>query len=172
MLAARCAAVFLMPSGVTMSRRRNAWIMAGVLLSAASWANAQTPATPQALRWNADTLGNHRYLLQVDAPASAVRVLIPWRRRDAHPEQVAVIVTGPDGKPVANVLRGKVDRAAGELVFEAAQAGTYAVYYQPYVSTGRSNYPTVNYATPKDTADATWARKIGVGARAWQHLPQ
>ncbi len=146
--------------------------MAGVLLGATSWVNATAPEMPPSLRWDASTLGNHRYLVQVDAPAAAVHVVIPWRRRDAHPEQVAVVVTDPSGKPVGNVLRGNIDRASGELVFQAAQAGVYAIYYQPYVSVGRSNYPTVTYATPKDSAEAAWSRKIGSGAQAWAKLPQ
>nr|WP_233176250.1 glycoside hydrolase domain-containing protein [Dyella sp. ASV24] len=145
--------------------------MAGVLLSATCATHAQTPVTQQALRWNADALGNHRYLIQVDAPATAVHVLIPWRRRDAHPDNVAVIVTAPDGSTVANVQRGRIDQASGELVFQAVQSGTYAVYYQPYVGKGRSNYPTVTYAEPKDTADAAWAAKLG-DAKRWSRLPQ
>ncbi|MDR3447810.1 MULTISPECIES: glycoside hydrolase domain-containing protein [unclassified Dyella] len=151
--------------------RRSAWIMAGALWGATCATHAQTPVTQQALRWNADALGNHRYLIQVDAPATAVHVLIPWRRRDAHPENVAVIVTAPDGSTVANVRRGRIDQASGELVFQAVQAGTYAVYYQPYVGKGRSNYPTVTYAEPKDTADAAWAAKLG-DAKRWSRLPQ
>ncbi|ULU24261.1 hypothetical protein DYST_01174 [Dyella terrae] len=145
--------------------------MAGALWGATCATHAQTPVTQQALRWNADALGNHRYLIQVDAPAAAVQVLIPWRRRDAHPENVAIIVTAPDGSTVANVRRGRIDQASGELVFQAAQAGTYAVYYQPYVGKGRSNYPTVTYAEPKDTADAAWAAKLG-DAKRWSRLPQ
>ncbi|PMQ03505.1 hypothetical protein DyAD56_19750 [Dyella sp. AD56] len=145
--------------------------MAGALWGATCATHAQTPVTQQALRWNADALGNHRYLIQVDAPATAVHVLIPWRRRDAHPENVAVIVTAPDGSTVANVRRGRIDQASGELVFQAVQAGTYAVYYQPYVGKGRSNYPTVTYAEPKDTADAAWAAKLG-DAKRWSRLPQ
>ncbi|PXV61578.1 hypothetical protein SAMN04487785_103262 [Dyella jiangningensis] len=145
--------------------------MVGALLGAAGVAHAQAPATQQALRWNADALGNHRYLVQVDAPATAVHVVISWRRRDAHPENVAVIVTAPDGSIVTNVRRGAIDRASGELVFQATQAGTYAIYYQPHVSKGRSNYPTVSYATPSDTADAAWSRKLG-DAKHWSRLPQ
>lgn len=154
-----------------MGHRRSAWIVAGVLLGAACASGAQTPVTQQPLRWNADALGNHRYLIQVDAPATAVRVVIPWRRRDAHPEHVAAIVTAPDGSVVANVRRGSIDQASGELVFQAAQAGTYAVYYQPYESKGRSNYPTVTYAEPKDTADEAWSAKVG-DAKRWLRLPQ
>jgi hypothetical protein len=148
-------------SGVNVVHRRSAWIMAGVLLGTACAGHAQTPVTQPSLRWNADALGNHRYLVQVDAPGTAVHLVIPWRRRDAHPEDVAVIVTAPDGSIVTNLRRGSIDQASGELVFRAAQAGTYAIYYQPYVSKGRSNYPTVTYAKPKDTADAAWTGKAG-----------
>lgn len=147
-------------------------IMAGVLLGVTMWGgvHAAAEAAPT-LRWNADQLGNHRYLVQVAQPANAVHVVIPWRRRDAHPEQVNVIVTGPDGQTVANVRRGTIDRASGELVFQASKAGTYAVYYQPYVSTGRANYPTVTYAEVRDTADPAWAHKLGTDASAWRRLP-
>ncbi|WP_445143949.1 glycoside hydrolase domain-containing protein [Dyella sp. Tek66A03] len=155
-----------------MGNRRSAWIVAGVLLCAASWANATAPDMPPSLRWAASTLGNHRYLVQVDGPANAVHVVIPWRRRDAHPDQVAVIVVDPDGKSLSNVLRGTINRASGELVFQAAQAGIYAIYYQPYVSSGRSNYPTVTYAPSKQDADAAWSRKLGASAQAWRSLPQ
>ena len=148
-----------------------AWAMACTLLAAACPLHAQALKTQQPLRWNADALGNHRYLVQVDKPTQAVRVVIPWRRRDAHPGDVAVIVNAPDGTAVTNVLRGAIDQASGELVFQAAKAGVYALYYQPYVSKGRSNYPTVTYLAPANTADAAWAAKVG-DATHWSHLPQ
>jgi hypothetical protein len=154
-----------------MTQRRSAWLVMGALLALAPAAPAADEHGAPALRWDASRFGNHRYLVQVDAPADAVRVEIPWRRRDAHPERVAVIVADPDGVPVANVLRGDIDRAAGELVFQAAKAGTYAVYYQPYVSNGRSNYPVVTYAAPKETADAAWAAKFAK-APALRKLPE
>ncbi len=160
-----------------MNKRRFPCRLAGLLACALLGASTALGAQPQTsgsgahLRWDADRYGNHRYLVQVTKPADAVDVVVPWRRRDLHPEQVAVIVTGPDGKVVANVLRGAIDQASGELVFEARQAGVYAVYYQPYLSNGRSNYPTVSYATPKDTADAGWAGKTGHDAAHWRALP-
>ncbi|MGY3039006.1 hypothetical protein ACVWWQ_000593 [Rhodanobacter sp. TND4EL1] len=161
-----------------MSKRRFPSLWApGLLACALLGASTVLQAQPQTfdggspLRWDASTYGNHRYLVQVATPAEAVHVVIPWRRRDLHPQQVAVIVTAPDGKVVANVLRGAIDQASGELVFEARQAGIYAVYYQPYLSTGHSNYPTVTYAVPKDTAVAGWAGKIGHDAAHWRKLP-
>ncbi|MFC5740987.1 glycoside hydrolase domain-containing protein [Dyella tabacisoli] len=140
-------------------------------LSGATMAMA-TQAEQPVLRWDAQSYGNHRYTARVEKAADAVHVILPWRRRDAHPEQVAVIVTGPDGKVIANVLRGSIDRASGELVFQAAQAGVYAIYYQSYLSNGRSNYPTVTYPAPKDSADSAWVRKVGKDAQAWKRLPQ
>ncbi|TBR38914.1 MULTISPECIES: glycoside hydrolase domain-containing protein [Dyella] len=147
--------------------QRSAWVMMGVLLAAPMVLSAQTDGVH--LRWDAQAFGNHRYLVKVSAAERAVAVTLPWRRRDVHPEQVAVIVTGPDGKVVGNVLRGVIDQAQGQLVFEASQPGTYAIYYQPYVSNGRSNYPTVTYAKPAETADAGWARKVG---KRWDKLPK
>ncbi|NII73803.1 hypothetical protein FHW84_002376 [Dyella sp. SG562] len=147
-----------------------ACMMAGASLALAPVANADEHGAP-VLRWDPAKLGNHRYLVQVDAPAEAVHVVIPWRRRDAHPEKLAVIVADPDGAPVANLVTGKIDRASGELVFQAAKAGTYAVYYQPYVGGGRSNYPVVTYAAARDIADPAWAGKLGK-ASAWNRLPQ
>ena len=102
-----------------------AWMVSGALLVAAP-AVVGAPAAP-VLRWDAATLGNHRYLVDVTKAADAVTVDIPWRRRDAHPENVAVIVTDPAGNRVANVLRGRIDRESGELLFQARTTGTYAV---------------------------------------------
>ena len=137
------------------------------------FATAMAQTDPVPLRWNADTLGNHRYTGQVDKPAEAVRAVIPWRRRDAHPDQVATIVVGPDGQVVGNVARVRIDPSSGELVFEAKQAGSYAIYYMPYVPSGRSNYPTVTYLAPKNTADAHWLQHSGAAdAKREAKLPQ
>lgn len=145
------------------------------LLLAAAWPlAAQTlPLPVPHWRWDASQFGNHRFVVHVDAPAAAVRAEIPWRRRDAHPGQVATIVVGPHGKPVANVVREAITRVSGSLVFEATVAGDYAVYYQPYVQDGRSNYPTVTYRPPMDTADAAWKKQVGADDPArWRKLPQ
>ena len=114
------------------------------------------------LRWDADRYGNHRYTVAVDKPAEAVRATIRWHRRDSHPENVATLVVGPDGQVVGNVVRERIDQAEGVLVFEAKRAGTYAIYYQPYASSGSRNYPTVTYRAPADTADATWVKQNGL----------
>jgi Family of unknown function (DUF6067) len=152
-----------------MSCRWLVWMVSGALLIAAPGIVGAQSAP--ALRWDAATLGNHRYLVEVTKAADAVTVTIPWRRRDAHPENVAIIVTDPLGNRVANVQRGHIDRESGELLFQARAMGTYAVYYQPYITKGRGNYPTVVYAAPTTTAEASWAKKFGDASR-WNGLPR
>jgi len=143
-----------------MSKLPTACLLACALFAAgAAAAQTRTLEDGVQLRWNADQYGNHRYTVAVDKPAAAVQATIPWQRRDRHPERVATIVVGPDGQVVGNVVRERIDQAEGVLAFEAKQAGTYAIYYQPYVGSGSRNYPTVKYRTPTDTADAAWVKK-------------
>lgn len=142
-----------------MDKRFVPCVLALATLSAAANLWAETEPVP--LHWNAERFGNHRYTVQVDKPANAVRAILPWRRRDLHPDQVATMVVGPDGQIVNNVARVHMDQASGELAFEAKQAGVYAIYYQPYVSKGHANYPTVTYLPPENHADAQWLQSSG-----------
>lgn len=142
-----------------MDKRFVPCVLALATLSAAANLWAETEPVP--LHWNAERFGNHRYTVQVDKPANAVRAILPWRRRDLHPDQVATMVVGPDGQIVNNVARVHMDQASGELAFEAKQAGVYAIYYQPYVSKGHANYPTVTYLPPENHADAQWLQYSG-----------
>lgn len=157
-----------------MLKPHHACLLAGLLSAMGGALQAQpSAATVAGLRWDADRYGNHRYTVAVDRPAAAVRVTIPWHRRDRHPENVATLVVGPDGQAVANVVRERIDQAEGVLAFEARQAGTYAVYYQPYASSGSRNYPTVTYRAPADAADAAWVEKNGLAdPRRVAKLPQ
>ena len=108
--------------------------------------------------WDPETFGNHRAVVQVDAPGRFVHVTVPWRRPDRHPETKAVIVVAErGGAAVANVRRGAITQAAGEFDFEpTAGAGRYFLYYLPYKSGGRSNYPNVTYLPVTQTADSAW----------------
>ncbi|HMA41899.1 MAG TPA: glycoside hydrolase domain-containing protein, partial [Gemmatimonadales bacterium] len=101
---------------------------------------------------------------------AAVRVRIPWRRRDEQPEaKRIVIVAAATGVRVANVMAVAVNREYGDLVFEpTAGPGDYYVYYMPYQGTFRSNYPRITYRPPDSTAAPAWlARWRG----AWAALP-
>ena len=108
--------------------------------------------------WDADTLGNHRAVLKVTEKADAVRAHIPWRRRDAEPEKINIIIIEEStGRKVSNLLRLNVNRSYGDIVFQAQNPGTYYVYYLPYVSKGR-NYPVVTYQAPENEADPAWLK--------------
>lgn len=127
--------------------------------------------------WDADTYGNHRAVVRVPAAAPAVRVRIPWRRWDQNPEKKhIIIVRGATDTRVLNVARVSVTREAGDLVFEAPAAGDYHVYYLPNIGSGRSNYPTVTYPAPEETADLAWLGRHHVSpgelaGGAWRRLP-
>ena len=112
--------------------------------------------------WDVETLGNHRAVLVVpESPGDIVHVVVPWRRRDADPAARHVIITNAALVPIANVRRGAVSREQGEFWFEPTQgAGRYYLYYLPWESAGRSNYPRVNYPPPKDSASAAWSARV------------
>lgn len=117
--------------------------------------------TAGADRWDTETLGNHRAVIEVGQSAraaKAVRVIIPWRRRDDQPEgKLIIVVDSRTGSRVRNVRPGTITREAGEIIFEPVSGpGRYYVYYLPYVSGGRRNYPTVTYPKPERTADRSW----------------
>jgi hypothetical protein len=124
--------------------------------------------------WDAQIYGNHRFVVDVAASAPAVRATIPWRRRDAHPDKVAVLITAESGHPVLNAVVERSTREVGSLVFEPLRgAGRYFVYTQPFHQLGRANYPTVLYLAPQDTADAGWRRTNGIDDPARrQKLPE
>ncbi len=131
-------------------------------------------------RWNADSLGNHRVLARVDAPADAVQLHIPWRRRDESPERKnIVILDASTGARITNVIRISVTREAGDLVFQpGATSREYAVYFMPYRRTNRSaNYPRIVYPAPDSTADSAWLRRnrlrdAGASGDSWRSLPR
>jgi len=143
--------------------------------------------------WDADSLGNHRAVVVVEARdegsesvPDAVRVRIPWRRRDLEPEKKNIIVVdAATGTRVENLARIDINREYGDIAFQPKTVpGDYFVYYMPWVTSGRSNYPTVNYPEPEETAQAEWLRRHGleagrtagdegaISSEAWQSLPE
>ncbi len=119
--------------------------------------------------WNPDSLGNHRVVVVVKEAADAVRVMIPWRRKDIDPQDKEILVYSANGlKRLTNVIRMEINREYGEMIFQpAAGAGSYYFYYLPYKSSG-GNYPKVTYLKPKDACDPAW--KAGV-LKAMSELP-
>ncbi len=111
--------------------------------------------------WSADSLGNHRAVIDVPAAGKVASVKIPWRRRDYHPENKAMLITDQSGNLINNIIRGSINRESGELLFEPkAGPGQYYVYYLKYFTKGRSNYPDIVYPEYVEKASAEW--KAGV----------
>ncbi|MGB6340452.1 MAG: glycoside hydrolase domain-containing protein, partial [Candidatus Aminicenantaceae bacterium] len=115
-------------------------------------------------QWDEETLGNHRAVVCVTGPADAVRVRIPWRRRDFFPEKKnIIIVDAATGKKVLNLLRLDINREFGDIVFQPQTVpGDYYVYYLVSKMEGRSNYPTVTYAAPEQTYENSWIKMHGL----------
>lgn len=134
--------------------------------------------------WDWAAYGNHRAVVEVGADgarAGAVRVTIPWRRRDVAPEgRQLIVIAAASGRRVANVVRLEVSREAGTLAFEPVDgAGAYWVYYLPNLLGGRRNYPQASYPEADSLLDGAWAEAQGLGeerrkeegARAGSALP-
>jgi len=116
----------------------------------------------QTASWDSGQFGNHRAVIRVEKPADAVVARIPWRRRDSAPEKKAVLVVDAStGLRIRNVRAAVVTREKGEIVFQPATVpGDYWIYYLPYRTTGRTNYPQTEYLTPEETADPAWLSRV------------
>jgi len=130
------------------------------------------PKEPWNARW-----GNHRARIRVDKEADAVRVHVPWRRRDSRPKDKAVwIIDAKTGERVRNAVLANVNREFGDLIFQAAKPGEYHVYYMPFTVRGR-HFPSTVYDPPEKTADEAWLNKHGLAeseltAGDWRSLPK
>jgi hypothetical protein len=118
--------------------------------------------------WDADAFGNHRVVVSVSKKADAVWAHIPWRRRDFNPEKKKIIIIeAKTGIRVNNIYRAAINREFGDLVFQPQTApGKYFVYYLPHKMIGRSNYPTVVYPEPEQTADPAWLKRHGLDPKS------
>ena len=123
--------------------------------------------------WNSE-LGNQRARILVGATSDAVRVHIPWRRRDAWPERKGlIVVSATDGKPIKNVYPININRESGDIVFQPQSGpGEYIVYYMPFHTAGSPYFPVVTYPPSKNEADASWLERIGVKTGTWETLPE
>lgn len=112
--------------------------------------------------WDPDRFGNYRAVVRVTAAADAVRVHIPWRRRDEAPEKKSLIVIDArSGNEIKNVSLIEINREFGDIAFEPASGpGTYYIYYLPYVVGGRTNYPQITYPGPRSQASPDWLGRL------------
>lgn len=110
--------------------------------------------------WTPDTLGNHRAVVEVSEASDLVSATVPWRRRDANPQEKGIIViNATTGERVANILRQSVTTEKGEIIFDASSGkGEYYIYYLPYKTSG-GPYPKINYLKENVAPSSTWLSK-------------
>ena len=143
----------------TESRRRSAcplilfWL--GLALTSLATEGVATYTTGD---WPVPGLGNIRARITVSEKAEVVWAHIPWRRRDAKPENKDIIVVdAATGKRVTNVVCAKVSRECGDILFQPMTApGDYFAYYLPFRTAGEWYFPSTLYVAPTNTADANW----------------
>ncbi|TAM99998.1 MAG: hypothetical protein EPN39_05260 [Chitinophagaceae bacterium] len=118
----------------------------------------ELPYPPLKEKWDADSLGNHRAVIEVTGKGNIAKVKIEWRRRDEHPENKEIIlVDAATGKRVMNLYAAKVNRAYCIIYFQPVpEHKTYFVYYMPYRLKGSANYPNAVYPAPVQTASDAW----------------
>jgi tetratricopeptide (TPR) repeat protein len=128
--------------------------------------------------WDANSLGNHRVVLEVTSGTSIHGVHVPWRRRDRDPQMKKVIfVDAATGQPLKHVCALEVNREFGDFAFEPLCAGGQVyLYYLPHEMTGR-HYPTVVYPEPDPSPDSGWLAHYGfrdsrVPRERWAALPK
>ena len=84
--------------------------------------------------WKIDMRGNHRAVVTVsDDSKEGVRVILPWRRPDLHPETKKVLVTDSEDNEVKEVTVPLLTSEKGEIIFRPISgAGKYYIYYLPF----------------------------------------
>lgn len=127
------------------------------------------------------SLGNHRAVVRVTDRADAVRVRVPWRRRDTDADQKATLLFDAAGDTrIDNIIRVEINREYGDLIFQPAGGpGDYYIYYMPYTYTfleGSGDY-RLTYDAPEDTADDEWLKRNNLtedrpAADRWKELPR
>ncbi|MEU1707589.1 glycoside hydrolase domain-containing protein [Streptomyces sp. NPDC005706] len=124
--------------------------------------------------WDSRLFGNHRIIVTVPHAAPAVRVILPWRRKDQRPERVdLIVVAAATSERVRNVVRLYDTPHRGDVVFEPiAGAGEYYFYYLPYALVGGRNYPDAHYLPWRPLENPTWRRATGIDdPGSWSTLP-
>ena len=140
--------------------------------------NAVGQDVPRGIGSWPEGLGNHRVRVSVADRADAVWVHVPWRRRDAAPQDIGlVIVDASTGKPIRDIVPVKINREFGDIVFRPETApGEYHIYYMPFTSKGGAYVFSVTYSSPEYTPDRDWLERNHLTPRqltdgSWQSLP-
>ena len=84
------------------------------------------------------SLGNHRAVVQGPDGADAVKLHLPWRRRDIELMQNRVIIINANSlDTVRNVIVRNYTEEYADIIFKTSvDGGLYHVYYFPFNTTG------------------------------------
>lgn len=109
-------------------------------------------------------LGDIRAVINVAKSAGAVRVRIPWRRRDPDPAGKQIILQeSKSQKQIANVVATELNGDYGEIAFEPSLGpGEYLLYYMPYDVNPTPWEYSISYLPEKQTADPVWLSRYGL----------
>ena len=137
------------------------------MLAGATIGSAMAQDVPYGVGDWPEALGNHRARIRVEQPADAVWVHLPWRRRDAVPDRIDIIVIdGATNQRIENVLRVNIQRQSGDLLFQPVTVpGEYFVYYLPFKTEGSWYFPTTVYLPPGNTAQPAWVVRVPAAGR-------
>ncbi|MDM1295197.1 hypothetical protein HX021_12995 [Sphingobacterium sp. N143] len=129
------------------------------------WAQLAYP--PEAQQWDADQLGNHRAVLQLDTDQKEVQVAIPWRNRWVTADQQVILVDSASNKQLTPSHYLWMNSTSGGLCFQPVSGkGTVYVYYLPYKMGGRSrNYPDAIYLKNSTAAPLQAPKKWGSNSK-------
>ena len=130
-------------------------VLFSILVFICSQCTIQTEKTqqhiypPQEERWDADSLGNQRAVIQVKNNIEEVTIKIDWRNRAVKPNQKVYVVDSTTNRIVINVKQLEMSPEKGIVTFEPTSGkGVYYIYYLPYTLAGRSRYyPDAIYKT-------------------------
>jgi hypothetical protein len=130
----------------------------GVLLMPTEASTTFLSGAPFSVEFWGPDKGNFRARIQVPSFANAVRVRIPWRRRDPDPQRKGLFVhNARTGELVANAVAFHVNDEYGDLVFQPIPgAAEYDVYYMEYTADTRPWAYSVEYLPPPSKAAPEW----------------
>ncbi|TWF42278.1 hypothetical protein FHW36_10233 [Chitinophaga polysaccharea] len=138
------------------------WVLLPALLVTGQLLMAQLP-TYGTGQWNENELGNHRAVIEVSKPTNAVKVHVPWRRKDNPAGKGLIVVDAFSGKPVKNVYTVTVNAEYGDIIFEPVTGpGEYYLYYMPYKLGGSWYFPSTAYLKPDNSYNTAWQQQLNI----------
>ncbi|MCC6446680.1 MAG: hypothetical protein IT210_24925, partial [Armatimonadetes bacterium] len=157
------------------------WLIWGAVLALCSLlaVEGQAQELPYGIGKWPEAMGNHRVRVKVSEGGDAVRAHLPWRCRGRNPQAKAVLaVDAATGREIAHTAVIEVNREYGDIAFQPISGpDEYYLYYLPYTANPINHAYQITYAAPRDTAEAAWLQKHGLGkARLaegrWKSLPE